>query len=397
MYIAARQLELNAQQIEVSQLYLEAMQQQTREDIALREKELQQKYDEKTWPSSFSRSEIEAIFNQQRHRLLMLVPSPKMAKNLPEDFRDNLESGLRNKLKRFVENYYPLHDPLCPVEFYGKFFDRAVFDADLKKLEHVLAVPTAVIYSDINNREVFFNFQLMGLDNPIAFTCPEWNWRETKRELEKSGLSEEDSLEQIETSLIRLHQILSAFLADWYYLNINPRHVPRFFREDLQEELHVEWVGPCIEVLMDTHKAYLQLLAEEMARLQEEEEAEKGTSFTFETVTVKESGAVLKREQKIAYERWVDLGNNVRLSMVYIPAGEFWMGSKDGEGDSDEHPRHKVKIAKPFYLGKTPITQAQWQAVMGNNPSRFEGANRPVERVSWEDAVEFCKKLSYRT
>ena len=56
--------------------------------------------------------------------------------------------------------------------------------------------------------------------------------------------------------------------------------------------------------------------------------------------------------------------------------------------------RHQVTLTKGFYLGKYEVTQAQWEQVMGSNPSEFKGADRPVEQVSWNDAVEFCKKLT---
>ena len=79
-----------------------------------------------------------------------------------------------------------------------------------------------------------------------------------------------------------------------------------------------------------------------------------------------------------------------------IPAGEFWMGSKDGgpEEDEDEMPRHKVKITRTFQMTQTPITQAQWSAIMGSNPSHYKGVNLPVEQVSWFDCLRFCNALS---
>jgi formylglycine-generating enzyme required for sulfatase activity len=79
------------------------------------------------------------------------------------------------------------------------------------------------------------------------------------------------------------------------------------------------------------------------------------------------------------------------MNFVRIPAGEFQMGS---ENDSDEQPVHRVKISRDFEMGKCEVTQAQWQAVMGNNPSRFEGDNLPVENVSWSDVQEFIKRLN---
>jgi formylglycine-generating enzyme required for sulfatase activity len=89
-------------------------------------------------------------------------------------------------------------------------------------------------------------------------------------------------------------------------------------------------------------------------------------------------------------------GKSVDLEMIAIPGGKFWMGSPDGVGDSDERPRHEVTIA-PFFMGKYTVTQAQYEAVMGKNPSGFKGDKRPVERVSWHDAIAFCQELSKRS
>ena len=84
------------------------------------------------------------------------------------------------------------------------------------------------------------------------------------------------------------------------------------------------------------------------------------------------------------------------LEMVLIPAGTFTMGSPSDEQDrdSDEGPQHQVTITKDFYMGKYEVTQTQWQAVMGNNPSYFSGTNNPVERVSWNDCQSFIGKLN---
>jgi formylglycine-generating enzyme required for sulfatase activity len=95
-----------------------------------------------------------------------------------------------------------------------------------------------------------------------------------------------------------------------------------------------------------------------------------------------------------------DLGNGLTLEMVALPAGEFMMGSPQGEkGRRDaEGPQHKVSVPG-LWMGKFPVTQAQYQMIMGNNPSHFteNGASRPVERASWHDAVAFCEQLSQRT
>jgi sulfatase modifying factor 1 len=85
----------------------------------------------------------------------------------------------------------------------------------------------------------------------------------------------------------------------------------------------------------------------------------------------------------------------VGLEMIQVPAGEFLMGSPSSEKDrDDDEVQHRVRLTQPFWLGKFEVTQEQWKAVMGSNPSDFKGGDLPVENVSWEDAMEFCHKLN---
>jgi len=95
----------------------------------------------------------------------------------------------------------------------------------------------------------------------------------------------------------------------------------------------------------------------------------------------------------------VDLGNGVTMELVLIPAGSFMMGSPDSDPDASslEKPPHEVTITKPFYLGKYEVTQDQWEAVMGSNPSRRKGRQNPVEIVSWNDCQTFISKLNERS
>jgi formylglycine-generating enzyme required for sulfatase activity len=87
--------------------------------------------------------------------------------------------------------------------------------------------------------------------------------------------------------------------------------------------------------------------------------------------------------------------NSIGMELILIPAGEFLMGAENRY--ADEKPVRRVQISQPFYLGKYPVTQAQWQTVMGDKPSRFTGdLNRPVDTVSWEETQTFLRKLSER-
>jgi formylglycine-generating enzyme required for sulfatase activity len=112
------------------------------------------------------------------------------------------------------------------------------------------------------------------------------------------------------------------------------------------------------------------------------------------------------------YGVWVEFellgpdGKPVVQSLRWIPPGRFLMGSPDDEpgrygadefeGRYDEGPRHQVTITCGFWLFDTPCTQTLWQAVMGQNPSRFQSPTRPVENVTWDDAQAFLRKINER-
>ncbi|HEY9802925.1 MAG TPA: bifunctional serine/threonine-protein kinase/formylglycine-generating enzyme family protein [Leptolyngbyaceae cyanobacterium] len=128
-------------------------------------------------------------------------------------------------------------------------------------------------------------------------------------------------------------------------------------------------------------------------------------TFEFEVVTVDTGGRVVNRDRSQAQYLVEELNKDITLEMVSIPGGAYLMGSPNFEGDADERPQHQVAIA-PFFMGKYPITQAQWRAVAGlpkikqalnPYPSKYKGQNRPVENVTWHEVLEFCARLSQKT
>jgi formylglycine-generating enzyme required for sulfatase activity/uncharacterized caspase-like protein len=132
-----------------------------------------------------------------------------------------------------------------------------------------------------------------------------------------------------------------------------------------------------------------------------------GPRYEFEVVTVNAQGQISQREQRSAEYRREDLGRGISLDLVPIPGGTFTMGSPATEAErlDTEGPQHQVTI-QPFLIGKYPVTQAQWKAVaalpkvkldLDADPARFKGDNLPVEKVSWDAAVEFCQRLSKQT
>ena len=144
-----------------------------------------------------------------------------------------------------------------------------------------------------------------------------------------------------------------------------------------------------------SYQGSLEQLKELQPVYGDQEKSEKEEVFTFQVVRVNDSGKIINRTQKSVRQKIEDLGNDVRLEIVYIPEGSFIMGSpiEKAARNSCEGPQHKMTL-QPFYMSKYPITQEQYEVIMGNNPSRFIGEKRPVEKVSWQDATKFCQRLS---
>lgn len=131
-------------------------------------------------------------------------------------------------------------------------------------------------------------------------------------------------------------------------------------------------------------------------------------NLTFDAPTINATGQVVKRDRKSTQSFKEDLGNGVFLEMVAIPGGRLFMGSPDTEEgwQASERPQRWVNNIQPFFMGKCAITQAQWHIVaeglpkvninLRDEPSHFkvQGDDRPVEHVSWDEANEFCARLT---
>jgi formylglycine-generating enzyme required for sulfatase activity len=184
---------------------------------------------------------------------------------------------------------------------------------------------------------------------------------------------------------------------------------PRFMRlcDELVELLHME-VMVTEKPAVDRYPAKreeserLQKEKEEQERQAREEEERKAQEHTARPKKILILALVMIGVMAAGY--WImnpgqdnnTYTNSIGMEFVLIPAGEFEMGSPSGEEGrfAVEGPVHTVTIEKAYYLSKYEVTQAQWKEVMGSNPSDFEGDDRPVENVSWNDVAEFIKKLN---
>lgn len=241
----------------VSNLHLQLVQQNKAVEIDLKLKELQSQWDQENWSGILSREEMQQILLEERdqHRLLMLV-SPLDIDGC-SDFNKNLQKSVQGELKKFMEDNYPSDRGTCPVEFYGEFFKRSVSDAEVKQYErNLLPIPTIIIYSDVTDEKIYFYIHAWGLKKPETRTFV-WNWLEERKKLEISdGKTKEESLLIIQSAIIIVHQLLAAFCADLYYLQINPYHEIRLFQ--LKSDIPVEWLKSQFEILQNFQKTQLE-------------------------------------------------------------------------------------------------------------------------------------------
>ena len=164
-------------------------------------------------------------------------------------------------------------------------------------------------------------------------------------------------------------------------------------------------IGPGLAVLQE-------ILAQILLRASPEIPSTELVTFTFDVATLERDSPHRNtwsvRKQQRQAQRYIErLGNSIFIAMVAIPGGSFVMGSPSDEPErfSSEGPQHDVQVSD-FLMGRYPVTQIQWRAVaampqqsreLNPDPSYFKGDNRPVEQVSWYDAVEFCARLSAHT
>jgi hypothetical protein len=226
-----RELELRAK---ISADNLRLMQKHQTENIELKLKEIQANYDEQHWAGILSREETIKILKQgqQENHFLILLSPPDVSPSCPLTFQYDLGKTLRSKVKEFVETYYPPHSNF-PVQFFGKFFKSSIFDTEAVQLENLLSVvPTAVIFSDLTNKELLLHIHVWGVQGGKMSLSSGFAWKASFKKLLEEGMNEEDALDVIEDAMVQTHKLLCGFLTDLYFLQVNPLHQPQLFLID---------------------------------------------------------------------------------------------------------------------------------------------------------------------
>lgn len=184
------------------------------------------------------------------------------------------------------------------------------------------------------------------------------------------------------------------------------------WRDYLGENRISEELGQIIDKLIQpgTRKRYSQakevLAALNSQPINLKNSSQLSSQFSFEVVTVDKMGLIQSSQQTVPYQR-LNLYRQVSIDLVEIPAGSFLMGSSFPKGLNNERPQHQVRVPG-FLMGQYPVTQPQWNLIASRddlqvnrklkvNPAYFKHPHKPVEQVTWLDAVEFCQRLSQLT
>ena len=330
-------------QTQLSKEYLAYLHTTQLKEIELRVKELQANHDNQHWAGILSRQEALGLLTQtagiSQTRLLMVVSEPDISEMCPAAFRHELGKAVRGKLKQFIEKYYSSQTEY-PVEFYGKFFRSAVFDTEIKQIEHVLSpLHLATIFSDVTRKEIMFHLRLwFGTERSAFSLATSFPWQQENKRLLDAGMSEEDSLEAVQDSIVAIHQLLAGMLADMYFLWINPLHEPRMFTLPT-DKYPADWLNTAVAALRDM----------QASRLAEYEQALRDKEQTQELVPQLQSN---KRE----HESWQALGKyRVRdgeafdtetgLTWLRFAIGQRWdNGTVHGEPKEVEIPDLNLNI-----------------------------------------------------
>jgi WD40 repeat protein len=265
-------------QAKQSALYRELLQKHKEQEIAIQLTNLQGYWDREKLPTILSRAELKSILvdGQQQLRLLMLLSKPEVSEACPAFLKEELGMEVENELKQFMQQRYPDTSKKSPVRFYSRFFSQAVFDLEIEQLRNILApVPTAIIYSNVTSRKVFFHISFLGLSGHSTLNITEsLDWRSLSQQLkaENSEISDETILCEICDLIVVLNKLLAAFLADLYYLiEVDPYYEPQLFQMDLGLPLEAatSFIQPYVDLLKEIQQQQLQVHEREIKMLQQ--------------------------------------------------------------------------------------------------------------------------------
>lgn len=427
---------------EENQSYWNVLRELKQKDVEIKINEIQSKWDsiEKNWPSNCSRIETENFSTDLSHGnsvpLLLLVAPPNFSEDFSSTFCSKFNKELRYRIKKSLSDF--------KVDYYHDFFTRNIGDVDIKLLSSVLQLrPTAVFYTEIVKESIYIHVAAWGWPECGNYNfCEKINFICNTNNNTNDNKILENYFDEVQEQIISIYELTSMFLSDWYNLNYDLTYKPivqdilegfqldrdvldtyvtpltnlyRFNQAQIhyQDGLNFSELGyydqavlcfkESLEFWPDFPEAESKLLTHEKYLAKYRSIIAYTTEFSFKTVKFDGNEKLVKTIKKNR-EFQEKLSNDFFIDMVYIPSGKFLMGSPTEEIGRYNYEREQIEVEiSSFFMSKYLVTQEQWKNIsklpktqidLVSTPSKFKGANKPVECVSWHEVNEFCRRLN---
>ena len=289
--------------LEISRLHRELLKEIQIEEskVKLQSKQIDWDNTRDNWFSKISRAETQSILTKYNYRLLILTSPPEI-----DPYFDNAQNFQQwsfkqemRKIDKFLGQYYSSQSAESPVQFYYDYFTGTISKIDVNRLHDLLSsVATYVLYSDISDDTVTFWVAHWQTDQSEATHFPplEWNWRETKDKLVAQGETEASAILVVKQTIIEIHRLLTAYLADLYYLTIDPFYEPQLFEIFKQQEQPA--LQPFVESLREFQVEQRTAYYQELERIETEHSARQ-QELARQQLKVEEAERIRQQQLKV--------------------------------------------------------------------------------------------------
>ena len=314
--------------LEISRLHRELLKEIQIEEskVKLQSKQIDWDNTRDNWFSKISRAETQSILTKYNHRLLILTSPPEI-----DPYFDNAQNFQQwsfkqemRKIDKFLGQYYSSQSAESPVQFYYDYFTGTISKIDVNRLHDLLSsVATYVLYSDISDDTVTFWVAHWQTDQSEATHFPpiEWNWRETKDKLVAQGETEAAAILVVKQTIIEIHRLLTAYLADLYYLTIDPFYEPQLFEIFKQQEQPA--LQPFVESLREFQVEQRTDYYQELARVEESERIRQQQLKVEEAERVRQQQLKIEEAERIRQQQLITSKADFRKLDHFLSAGKW--------------------------------------------------------------------------
>jgi hypothetical protein len=385
--------------LEISRLHRELLKEIQIEEskVKLQSKQIDWDNTRDNWFSKISRAETQSILTKYNHRLLILTSPPEI-----DPYFDNAQNFQQwsfkqemRKIDKFLSQYYSSQSAESPVQFYYDYFTGTISKIDVNRLHDLLSsVATYVLYSDISDDTVTFWVAHWQTDQLEATHFPplEWNWRETKDKLVAQGETEAAAILVVKQTIIEFHRLLTAYLADLYYLTIDPFYEPQLFEIFKQQEQPA--LQPFVESLREFQVEQRTAYYQELARIE--------TIRQQQLITSKAD--FRKLDQLLSEEKWKEADQETAQLMLECANREeqgwlHWTNCID-------FPKEELRIIDQLWLKYSQnrfgfSVQKKIWIDNGGKPGTYDADNyyKLADKVGWRKGGKWLNysELTFNT